>query len=75
MLLSTQIVDVPNPVLVGTPRCWGPSPTASRPRFGSYGYSYSYDYAASSAAPSVSDVAISTNGSGPVEQPVTSAKG
>jgi succinoglycan biosynthesis transport protein ExoP len=32
-------------------------------RFGSYGYSYSYDYAASSAAPTVSDVAISTNGS------------
>lgn len=44
-------------------------------RFGSYGYTYSYDYAASSAAPSVSDVAISTNGSGPVEEPVTSAKG
>jgi receptor protein-tyrosine kinase len=44
-------------------------------RFGSYGYSYSYDYAASSAAPSVPDVAISTNGSGPAEEPVTSAKG
>jgi succinoglycan biosynthesis transport protein ExoP len=44
-------------------------------RFGSYGYSYSYDYAASSVAPPVSDVAISTNGSGPVEEPVTSAKG
>ncbi|HEV3033596.1 MAG TPA: polysaccharide biosynthesis tyrosine autokinase [Solirubrobacteraceae bacterium] len=44
-------------------------------RFGSYGYTYSYDYAASNAAPSVSDVAISTNGSAPVEEPVTSAKG
>jgi len=44
-------------------------------RFGAYGYTYSYDYAASSAAPTVSDVAISTNGSGPVEEPVTSAKG
>jgi capsular exopolysaccharide synthesis family protein len=46
-------------------------------RFGSYGYSYtySYDYAAPSTGPSLSDLAASTNGSAPVEEPVASANG
>ncbi len=44
-------------------------------RFGSYGYTYSYDYAAPSSGPSLSDLAASTNGSGPVEEPVASANG
>ena len=44
-------------------------------RFGSYGYTYSYDYAAPGTAPTVSALAASTNGSGPVEEPVASAKG
>jgi len=44
-------------------------------RLGSYGYTYTYDYSAASTAPSVSALAASTNGSAPVEQPVTSAQG
>jgi hypothetical protein len=40
-----------------------------------YTYTYTYDYSAASTAPSVSALAASSNGSAPVEQPVTSAKG
>jgi len=43
-------------------------------RRGYYGYTYTYDYSAAGSAPSVSALAASSNGSAPVEQPVTSTK-